>query len=101
MTNDNQETRSYNEILEENKQLKKTIADYERAYAVAEALVKNNDVLSSTESKTYQVRSDEVDVEFGRFMFEWGQLHSAWRYTDADATIDAAIEVWKTNKNMI
>lgn len=60
-TNDNKETRSYESILADNKrlhdsyeilqlqvaQMRQTIADYERAQAVAEAMAANNDMLRS------------------------------------------------------
>ncbi|KKK64971.1 hypothetical protein LCGC14_2978850 [marine sediment metagenome] len=109
----NDETRSYESILADNKDLidsnvilqlkvakmRITIADYERAHAVAAAMAKNNDVLNSVDdrTRTYQVQGDavEVDVEFGKHMFEQGQLHSSWYLTYADAAIDTAIEEWK------
>ena len=69
----NEETRSYTEIEQELRrsladntmlrtqvaQMRQTIADYERADAVAEAMAKNNDVLGSVESSTYQVQGKE------------------------------------------
>ena len=58
----NQETRSWEELAAENKDLHEqldqariTIAGYQQAHAVAEAMDKNNDVLRSVESSTYQV----------------------------------------------
>lgn len=64
MTNDNEETRSWEQLAADNKQLRKnnevlqlklgqaqsTIADYERAAKVAEAMAVNNDVLDSWNS---------------------------------------------------
>ena len=61
--NDNEETRNWNELAAENKelrdsneilqlkvaQMRQTIADYERAHAVAEAMAANNDKLGSTD----------------------------------------------------
>ncbi len=69
----NNETRSYTEIEQELRraladntmlrtqiaQMRQTIAGYERAGAVAEAMAKNNDVLGSVESSTYQVQGRE------------------------------------------
>ena len=69
----NEETRSYTEIEQELRrsladntmlrtqvaQMRQAIADYERAGAVAEAMAKNNDVLGSVESSTYQVQGKE------------------------------------------
>ncbi|KKM78550.1 hypothetical protein LCGC14_1358930 [marine sediment metagenome] len=86
MTNDNEETRNYTEIEKELRraladntmlrtqiaQMRQTIADYERADAVVQAMAKNNDVLGSVESSTYQVQSEEVGVddEFYEFIQE-------------------------------
>lgn len=71
-----EETRSYNELEQELRhavadnamlrtniaQMRITIADYERADAVAEAMAKNNDVLRSVETRTYQTRGEDVEV---------------------------------------
>lgn len=86
----NEEIRSYTEIEQELRraladntmlrtqvaQMRQTIAEYERADAVAEAMAANNDVLRSLESSTYQVQGKvvEVDVELARFMYERGNL---------------------------
>ena len=65
--NDNEETRSWTQLAAENKelrdsneilqlkvaQMRQTIADYERAQAVAEAMAANNDVLRSVDDSRY------------------------------------------------
>ena len=47
--NDNEETRSWNQLAAENKELRKQVADYEHAQAIAEAMAANNDVLRSAD----------------------------------------------------
>lgn len=72
----NEETRSYESILADNRQLldsnevlqlrvgqmRATIAEYQRADAVAAAMAKNNDVLRGTETRTYQTLGEDGEV---------------------------------------
>ena len=97
----NEETRSYTEIGQENRQLhadntmlrtqiaqmRIRLNDYERAHAVAEAMATNNDVPRSVETRTYQTQGQAVDVdvaEFGRFMFKCG-----YGYTEMDMSTES------------
>ena len=84
------ETRSWNELAAEcfrmagevedlKTQLflaRATIADYERAHSVAEAIAANNDVLNSADNRARVYRTTgkavEVDMELARHMFESG-----------------------------
>ena len=104
--NDNKETRSWNDLAAENKELREYLAkavliidNYERAQAVAEAMAANNDKLGSVDSRTraYQVQGEvvEVDENFGRHMFECGQLHATWKKGYADIAIEEGIITWK------
>lgn len=100
--NDNEETRSYTEIAAENTELRKQIDGYERAWAVAEAMVANNDKLSNVDDRARVYRATgkvvEVDVEFGAHMFDAGfRLAATTRSLQRDlkGKFLAAIEAWK------
>lgn len=147
--NDNEETRSYNELeiairrLEADNhmlrtqlaQARATIADYERAHAVAEAMAANNDKLGSTDqsqknnafleqqgeylkdelgqeraskirnrllgrTRVYRAQGEvvEVDVEFGRWMFNAGTAHqfnADGIHRSSRKVMEGAIEQWK------
>ena len=87
--NDNDETRSYTEIAAENTELRKQVDGYERAWAVAEAMVANNDVLRS------------VDVGLALYMYERGKatVHDStddyFSGKKTAAKFEESLEQWK------
>lgn len=135
--NDNEETRSYNELatairrLEADNhmlrtqvaQMRQTIAQNQRADAVAEAIEQNNDVLRSVEPGSYKKARGvlswagdepaevsirrlrdgtdaEVDVEFAKFMFMEGALCERYP-SDKKRRLDDAIEHWRKRGKQI